>query len=212
MRECCSSTTRPRPSSRLRSPGSENMSGRGTMTSRTVMLSSSSAWWIISSWKGGIWPNWRLAVTISLSSSGECTGPCRALCGAEHPQARCRLHGSSRTIKRPAEGEEDVHGRSHRQSDLFGALQRQRLGTSSPRMTCRNVISAKATTTGGRGNKPSAWGIWPNQRSTIWASSGSPTQPRVRLTMVIPNWTPLTTSSRLRCSFGQYGRRCAELR
>ena len=56
---------------------------RGTITWRAVMLSSSSALRIISSCEGGICPEGRAAVTMSLSSSGEWTAH---RCGFVRPE------------------------------------------------------------------------------------------------------------------------------
>ena len=68
--------TRERASSRVRSGGQREDPGRATMTWRAVMLSSSRAFQqhlFLRAEKAG--PNWRAAVTISLSSSGEWTDP-----------------------------------------------------------------------------------------------------------------------------------------
>src|SRR5580692_1860058 len=126
MRECWPSTTRARASSSSRSEGSEKMSGRATITSFTVMLSSSMALWIISSCDSGIWPNWRLAVTMSLSSSGEWMAPPRRVSFAPNtrntrpPERPMKKHGTSQS-------EKCFHGCGDGQSDLLGALQGQRL-------------------------------------------------------------------------------------
>ena len=103
------------------------MSGRATMTSRTVMLSSSMALWIISSWNSGIWPNWRLAVTMSLSSSGEWTAPPRRV-GLRAKEAQDQAAGAAHKEQDGAgEGEERLHGRGDGEGDLLGALQGQSL-------------------------------------------------------------------------------------
>src|ERR1022692_1365959 len=122
MRECWPSTTRFRASSRGRSEGKEKRSGRATMTSRTVLLSSSMALWIISSWDSGIWPNWRLAVTKSLSSSGGLKGPPRGALPAPQNQASRPAHKKQHGA---GEGEECFHRGGHREGNLFGTLQGQ---------------------------------------------------------------------------------------
>ena len=107
-------------------PGSEKMSGRGTMISRTEIFSRSMARLIISSCSAGTSPNLRLAVTISFNSSGECTPPSRNSCV---PKVRSTNRAADRITASTGlrQRDEYFHRRGHGERHLFGALQGDRL-------------------------------------------------------------------------------------
>ncbi len=135
---------------------------------------------------------------ISATSSIECT-------------ISCPLMGSnpnSRTTPLPAPFINTMNGRmtfenhssgwaTHRLT-ASGRCRAMALGASSPKITCRNVIAAKATTVAilcAAIHAP-CWGKKPNAGSISRAKVGSPTQPKARLASVMPSCVAAMASSR----------------